>query len=176
MRWSHVGLNCRDQKTTEEFYTRFFGFTRARVVDLGDSEIVFLRRGDAYLELFPAVDRVAAGPAGPAAESTGDGPGRPGAMRHLAFQTDSVDAFLSELGDGAEITLGPLDFDDFICGWRTVWVRDPDGVIVEVSQGYRDEAEDGTGATGAATTGGAGAADTTDAQDTQAAKDGARHG
>lgn len=37
------------------------------------------------------------------------------------------------------VSLGPLEFDDFIPGWRTVWVTDPDGVVVEVSQGYRDE-------------------------------------
>lgn len=133
MVWSHVGLNCVDQKTTEDFYTRYFGFSRARVVDLGESRIVFLRKGDAYLELFAADTE----PAGTA--PGGDGPQAPGRMRHLAFQTDSVDAFLAELGDAAEVTLGPLDFDDFICGWRTVWVRDPDGVIVEVSQGYEDD-------------------------------------
>ncbi|MFB7174314.1 VOC family protein [Streptomyces sp. NPDC056254] len=132
MTWSHVGLNCADQKTTEDFYTRYFGFSRARVVDLGESRIVFLRKGDAYLELFAA----GTGPAPPAHD---DGPRAPGSMRHLAFQTDSVDAFLADLGEAAEVTLGPLDFDDFICGWRTVWVRDPDGVIVEVSQGYTDD-------------------------------------
>ncbi|MEU9145656.1 VOC family protein [Streptomyces sp. NPDC048349] len=138
MAWSHVGLNCVDQKTTEEFYTRYFGFTRARVVDLGEARIVFLRKGDAYLELFAAGD---AEPAlgVPPAVAGGDGPQAPGRMRHLAFQTDSVDAFLASLGDAAEVTLGPLDFDDFICGWRTVWVRDPDGVIVEVSQGFEDD-------------------------------------
>ncbi|MFJ8012372.1 VOC family protein [Streptomyces sp. NPDC096339] len=133
LRWSHVGLNCLDQKTTEEFYTRYFGFSRARVVNLGDSEIVFLRKGDAYLELF------AAGANEPARTAHDDGPQAPGRMRHLAFQTDSVDAFLAEIGDAADVTLGPLDFDDFICGWRTVWLRDPDGVIVEVSQGYEDD-------------------------------------
>ncbi|MEU8463238.1 VOC family protein [Streptomyces sp. NPDC029003] len=132
MVWSHVGLNCADQKTTEEFYTRHFGFARARVVDLGESRIVFLRKGDAYLELFAA-------DVGPARAGQDDGPPAPGRVRHLAFQTDSVDAFLAELGDAAEVTLGPLDFDDFICGWRTVWVRDPDGVIVEVSQGFEDD-------------------------------------
>ncbi|MER5931492.1 VOC family protein [Streptomyces sp. NPDC002054] len=135
MRWSHVGLNCTDQKTTEEFYTRYFGFDRARVVNLGDAQIVFLRKGDAYLELFPAGTEPPAGPDG------NDGPQAPGRMRHLAFQTDSVDAFLADIGDAADITLGPLDFDDFICGWRTVWLRDPDGVIVEVSQGFQDEAD-----------------------------------
>lgn len=130
--WSHVGLNCADQKTTEEFYTRYFGFTRARVVDLGDARIIFLRQGDVYLELFAAGTE-------PAAREYHDGPAGPGRMRHLAFQTDSVDGFLATLGDAAEVTLGPLDFDEFICGWRTVWVRDPDGVIVEVSQGFEDE-------------------------------------
>lgn len=141
LRWSHVGLNCTDQKTTEEFYTRYFGFTRARVVDLGEARIVFLRKGDAYLELFAAgaVEPARAAPGVPPAVAGGDGPQAPGRMRHLAFQTDSVDAFLADLGDAAEVTLGPLDFDDFICGWRTVWVRDPDGVIVEVSQGYEDD-------------------------------------
>ncbi|MEU6894435.1 VOC family protein [Streptomyces sp. NPDC046557] len=140
MVWSHVGLNCTDQKTTEEFYTRYFGFARARVVDLGESQIVFLRKGDAYLELFAADSEPARpAPGVPTDTAGGDGPQGPGRMRHLAFQTDSVDAFLADLGDAAEVTLGPLDFDDFICGWRTVWVRDPDGVIVEVSQGYEDD-------------------------------------
>jgi glyoxylase I family protein len=132
LRWSHVGLNCTDQKTTEEFYTRYFGFARARVVDLGETRIVFLRQGDVYLELFQAGTE----PADPAYH---DGPAAPGRMRHLAFQTDDVDAFLATFGEAGEVTLGPLDFDDFICGWRTVWVRDPDGVIVEVSQGFEDE-------------------------------------
>ncbi|MCB5180068.1 VOC family protein [Streptomyces antimicrobicus] len=143
MRWSHVGLNCADQKTTEDFYTRYFGFARARVVDLGDTQIVFLRRGDAYLELFPAGAEPArrADVGVPPAVAGGDGPQAPGRIRHLAFQTDSVDAFLARMGDAADVTLGPLDFDDFICGWRTVWLRDPDGVIVEVSQGYQDDAD-----------------------------------
>jgi glyoxylase I family protein len=133
MRWSHVGLNCRDQRVTEDFYTRWFGFARARTVKLGgDGEIVFLRKDDAYLELFAAAE-------GEGAAMDKDGPARAGEVRHLAFQTDDVDAFLARLGDAAEVTLGPLGFDDFICGWRTVWLRDPDGVIVEVSQGYRDE-------------------------------------
>ncbi|MET9884109.1 VOC family protein [Streptomyces sp. NPDC006430] len=140
MVWSHVGLNCTDQKTTEEFYTRYFGFARARVVDLGEAQIVFLRKGDAYLELFAAgTEPTRQAPEDPTAVAGGDGPQTPGRMRHLAFQTDSVDAFLAELGDAADVTLGPLDFDDFICGWRTVWVRDPDGVIVEVSQGFEDD-------------------------------------
>jgi glyoxylase I family protein len=129
--WSHVGLNCRDQARTEEFYRRWFGFRRVRAVDLGDGQqIVFLRNGTVLLELFSA--------AGKAPAATEDGPHQAGTIRHLAFQTDNVAAFLSRIGEHAPISLGPLDFDGFLPGWRSVWLTDPDGVTVEVSQGYRD--------------------------------------
>lgn len=128
-------LNCADQKQTEDFYCRWFGFTRARLIEEGDVRVVFLRRGDAYLELFSTPD------AAPASVSD-DGPQQPGTVRHLAFQVDDVDAFLAEAGDALSINLGPLAFDSVIPGWRTVWVRDPDGVILEISQGYADQSED----------------------------------
>ncbi|MBF0317859.1 MAG: VOC family protein, partial [Nitrospirae bacterium] len=51
---------------------------------------------------------------------------------------DSVDNKLKEMGSAAEITLGPLNFDDFIKGWRSVWLKDPEGNIVELSEGYKD--------------------------------------
>ncbi len=60
-------------------------------------------------------------------------------MRHIAFKVDNVDAKLAAMGDDARITLGPFSFDDFIPGWRTVWVSDPEGNIVEISQGYVDQ-------------------------------------
>lgn len=130
-RFAHVALNCRDIATTEEFYRRVFGFERARRLDLGATAIVFLRLGDVRLELFAAE--------GTAPTVEGDGAHGAGALRHVAFQTDDVDAFVASLDDPAIITLGPLAFDAFIPGWKTVWLRDPDGVIVEVSQGYHDD-------------------------------------
>lgn len=158
MRWSHVGLNCRDTKLTADFYTRWFGYALARSVPVEDGAILFLRQDDTYLELFPATvpagvpagtpDGVPAGvpdgapagvPAGARVAEEGDGSALPGVIRHIAFQTEDVDAFLREMGDAADVTLGPLDFSAFIAGWKTVWLRDPDGVVVEVSQGYRDE-------------------------------------
>ena len=57
----------------------------------------------------------------------------------LAFQVDDVDAKLAAIGADAQVTLGPLSFDDFIPGWRTAWIADPDGNIVEISQGYTDQ-------------------------------------
>ena len=132
MRFHHVGLNCKDPDVTEAFYSRHFGFERARVLDLGDSQIVFIKSGDAYLELFKAEGDIIE----PKIES--DGPKHQG-VRHLAFDVEDVDAKLAEMGSDARITLGPLDFGDFIPGWRGVWIADPDGNIVEISQGYKDE-------------------------------------
>ena len=43
------------------------------------------------------------------------------------------------MGTDARITLGPLNFDSVIPGWRTVWLADPDGRVVEIGQGIIDE-------------------------------------
>jgi glyoxylase I family protein len=71
-----------------------------------------------------------------------DGSQNPGVTRHIAFQTNDLNEFLTRVGNEITISLGPLSFDDFIPGWRSAWLIDPDGVIVEVRQGYRYRGED----------------------------------
>lgn len=128
----HFALACRDPLALERFYTEHFGFQRVRVVALGEEQIVFIRSGTLTLELFRATQ-----PA-PVLPATGDGPWYPG-WRHIAFNVEDVDATLAALGDSARVTLAPQDFDDFIEGWRSAWVADPEGNIIEISQGYVDE-------------------------------------
>ncbi|MCU0526724.1 MAG: VOC family protein [Elainella sp. Prado103] len=129
--FSHISLNCRDPIASEQFYTRHFGFHRARFIPLGDRAIVFLKLGQMYLELFQAEGEL------PVPVPIKDGYAYPG-WRHIAFQVGDVDEKLAAMGDEAHITLGPLNFDEFIPGWRSVWIADPDGNIIEVSQGYVD--------------------------------------
>lgn len=129
----HMAIACQDPLTIERYYTKHFGFMRARVIPLGDTQIVFLKSGSAYLELFSSKENR------PSPRVGGDGPWYP-EWRHIAFKVDNVDAKLAEMGDEAVITLGPFSFDDFIPGWRTVWVSDPEGNIVEITQGYVDQA------------------------------------
>lgn len=131
---NHIGLTCKDLAATEAWYTKHFGFKRARVIDTPDVTIIFLKMLDSafYLELFKADQE------SPIDLPEKDGYTFPG-YRHIAFKVDSVDAKLKELGDDAKITLGPADFDVFIPGWRTVWVSDPDGRIVEITEGFKDE-------------------------------------
>ncbi len=128
----HIALACEDPLAIERFYTEYFGFRRARLIPLGDEQIVFIKLDNFYLELFKSRE----GRPVPAAGA--DGPWYPG-VRHLAFKVDDVDAKLASMGDAANVTLGPFSFDAFIPGWRTVWVADPEGNIVEISQGYVDE-------------------------------------
>ena len=130
--FAHMALACKDPLSLERWYARHFGFRRARVVPLGDEQIVFIRSGDLYLELFSAKEDAPGPPA------DGDGPWRPG-WRHLAFRVDSVDEKVAAMGEDARITLGPMSFDSVIPGWRTVWVADPEGNIVEITQGYADQ-------------------------------------
>lgn len=132
MTFSHIAITCKAPLEIEQFYTRHFGFQRARVVPLGNDQIVFLKREHVYLELFRATSE------GSGAPATGSGPEYPG-WRHLAFMVEDVDAKVAEMGAEANITLGPLNFDDYIPGWRTVWIADPEGNIVEISQGFVDQ-------------------------------------
>lgn len=130
--FSHYGLTCQDPLAVERWYTRHFGFERARVYAPGPGQVVMLKRGDLYLELFPAGEQRAAPPAGK------DGTNAPG-WRHLAFLVDDLDAKLKEMGDDARVNLGPLDMGVFIPGMRAVWLADPEGNVVELNQGYVDE-------------------------------------
>ena len=130
--FSHVAVNCKNPVATERFYTRHFGFQRARVVPIENGQIVFIKSGGLMLELFPSADP------SPLAPPEKDGYTHPG-WRHLAFKVPNVDEKLREMGPEACVTLGPFSFDDVIPGWRTVWVADPEGNIVEISQGYTDQ-------------------------------------
>lgn len=130
----HVAVTVNDLSAFESFYQKHFGFRRARTIDLGGGkELVFLKNDDGfYFEVFPPDEQRPV----PAAE--GDGPHYPG-IRHLAFTVPDVDAFIAAMGDEANITLGPLAFDAFIPGWKTVWIKDPEENIIEITQGYKDE-------------------------------------
>jgi glyoxylase I family protein len=130
----HIAMSCKDPIAVERFYTKHFGFRRARVYAPGANQVVMIRSGNVYLEIFPAVKEAPAPPVG------GAGPEYPG-WRHIAFLVDDLDAKLAALGADARLTLGPLDMSQYIPGMRVCWLADPEGNIVELNQGYVDEKE-----------------------------------
>jgi glyoxylase I family protein len=132
VRFHHISLTCQDPIAVERFYTNHFGFKRARVVPLGDGQIVFLHGAGIRLELFQATeDR-------PILPPERDGYAWP-SVRNVSFEVDDIDAKLRAMGDDAKIAFGPLDFVAFIPGWRSVWLWDPTGNLVQLTQGYVDQ-------------------------------------
>jgi glyoxylase I family protein len=132
MPFSHIALNCQDPFSLERFYTKYFGFKRARVYAPGPDQVVMIKSENLYLELFKST-----GPS-PRGLPEKDGFTETG-YRHLAFKVDDLDAALAELSDAVEPRLGPIDMSQFIPGMRTAWVADPEGNIIELAQGYVDE-------------------------------------
>jgi len=129
--FAHVALTCNDPIKIEEFYCRYFGFKRTRVFNPGPEQFVMIKLGEIYLELFKAEKE------SPESAPFETGHVYPG-WRHIAFSVKNLDSKLAELGDNAKITHGPLDLSEFIPGWRVCWIADPEGNIIELSQGYID--------------------------------------
>lgn len=133
LRIHHIALNCDDPSAVERYYTAHFGFTRVRVLDGGDdSQVVFLRGGGILLELFRAAQ------ANPLRPAESDGFQWSG-VRNFSFEVDNVDAKLAQMGRAAIVTFGPINFDAIIPGWRSAWLRDPAGNIIQITQGYQDQ-------------------------------------
>ena len=98
-RFHHLSLTCDDPIAVERFYTKHFGFRRARVVDLGGgAQIVFLRGAGTLLELFRAAQP------NPLKPSEGDGYPWSG-VRNFSFEVDDVDR---KLGVAARSGRQPL--------------------------------------------------------------------
>lgn len=130
--FSHVGVVARDPLALERFYTTHFGFERTRVYAPGPEQVVMIRNGSFYLEIFKAEED------SPAPPPTEAGPMYP-SWRHVCFSVDDLDGTLAEMGDDANVTLGPLDMGEFVKGMRVAWLADPAGNIIELNQGYVDE-------------------------------------
>jgi glyoxylase I family protein len=128
----HAAITCNDPILVERWYQRHFGFERARVYQPGPDQVVMVKSGEVYLEIFKATE-----PA-PVPEPSGSGYEWP-SWRHLAFDVDDLDAKLEAMAGDVTIKLGPLDMGQFIPGMRAAWVADPEGNIVELNQGYVDE-------------------------------------
>jgi glyoxylase I family protein len=128
----HISLTCDDPITVERFYTKHFGFHRARLVPLGDGEqIVFLRGAGTLLELFRAQC--------PNPLKWAQDQGYPwSGVRNISFEVDDVDGKIEEIGSDL-VTRGPQSFDAFVPGWRSAWLRDPAGNIIQVTKGYTDQ-------------------------------------
>lgn len=126
----HLALNCRDRFAQETFYTRHFGFRRARVIMPGQpGEFVMLRLGSLCLELFGA-------PGQPADQGGGE---QPVGFKHLAFEVADMESTLAGLRADGVVPDRVIDAGENVPGMRICFFRDPEGNILELMQGWHDE-------------------------------------
>jgi glyoxylase I family protein len=128
--FSHIGLTCRNPGIIENFYTKYFNFKRVKVFDTQPDKIVLLKSDNIYLELFKAAED------SPVKPPEKDGYNYPG-FRHMSFLVDNLDVKLKEFDHDIKITLGPLELDNLIKGFKACWIKDPEGNIIELTQGFK---------------------------------------
>ena len=125
----HLALNCHDRHASERFYTKFFGFRRARVFNREQpGEFVMLRLGSMCLELFDVkVDPATRG----GEQAIG--------FKHLAFEVPDIDDTVAKLNAAGIETGGIIDAGRHVSGLRVCFFKDLDGNILELMEGWQDE-------------------------------------
>lgn len=152
---NHLALVCRDMAETVEFYTQALGMPLVKTVELpgGGQHFFFDCGGGALLAFFWWPD---APPAAPGIASVADFPASyltaVGSMNHVAFQMDEADlagsiARLKAAGVHVSVPV-VVNHDDSPMGaaaemhpgvWvRSVYFRDPNGVMLEFACTLRD--------------------------------------
>ncbi len=126
----HLALNCRDLSAQEDFYSRHFGFERARVFNRGEpEEFVMLRLGGFRMELFQSSEATPEDRAGP----------RPVGFKHLCFEVEDVKRKRDELEE-AGANPGPvIDCSEDVPGLKVCFLADPEGNVLELMEGWRDQ-------------------------------------
>ena len=152
---NHLALVCRDMAETVKFYTEALGMPLVKTVALpdGGQHFFFDCGGGSLLAFFWWGD---APPAAPGIASVADFPAKPrsavGSMNHVAFHLDEdqLEASIARLkANGVAVSVPVVvNHDDSEFGvardmhegvWvRSVYFRDPNGVMLEFAATLRD--------------------------------------
>jgi glyoxylase I family protein len=120
----HVGMTCSNIDQTMAFYCDLLGLKLALRKTSPGGEVIFLDTGAGMLEIACPVAHIS---------RSRDVPPHEAGMRHITFAFDDVDAMVARLAAaGIEPFEGPRPafFNEVLK--RVAFVRDPDGVIVEL--------------------------------------------
>jgi glyoxylase I family protein len=122
--FEHVGMTSADMDRTIAFYCGLLGLRLAmrKANDIG--EVAFLDAGGGMLEVIAPRD---------GAGRFRDVPMSEAGIRHLTLAYDNVDAKFAELeAAGVEVAERPRDAFNTEMIRRVAFVRDPDGIMVEL--------------------------------------------
>ena len=130
---NHIAFRCRDISAQEKFYTRHFGFQRSRTFHHREpGEFFMLKLGSTRLELFPRDPNSNL----PEGEKGGE---QAVGFRHLAFNVPKLETFVEALKADGIVADKIIELPQIAPGFRIVFLRDPEGNIVELMENYTDE-------------------------------------
>ncbi|UJW85583.1 VOC family protein [Devosia sp. SL43] len=122
--FEHIGMTSRNLDRTIAFYCDLLDLKLALRLKTDRGEQAFLDTGSGMLEVGCPVAQVS---------RSRDVPPHEAGMRHLTFAYDDVDAMVERLqAAGVEILEGPRPAVYTEVIKRVAFVRDPDGIIVEL--------------------------------------------
>ncbi|MBJ3785205.1 VOC family protein [Devosia sediminis] len=123
--FEHVGMTVRDMDRAIGFYCGLLGLRLALRKSSAGGEMGFFDAGGGMLEV--------SAPVPPATERSRDVPRGEAGMRHLTFAFDDVDGMIETLeAAGVEIVERPRNAIHREMIRRVAFVRDPDGILVEL--------------------------------------------
>ena len=123
--FEHVGMTSGDLDRTIAFYRDLLGLKLVLRKPSGQGEVAFLDAGGGMLEIFASKDDKAV-------PSRDVPPGEAG-VRHLTFAFDEVDTIFAALeAAGVAVVERPRPAHHTEMIARVAFVRDPDGIIVEL--------------------------------------------
>ena len=130
---NHIAFRCRDIDAQEKFYTKHFGFKRSRTFHRGEShEFFMLKLGSMRLELFPRDPKAELAPGEKGGEQTVG-------FRHLAFNVLKLETVIAALKEDGIEADKIIELPNISPGFRIVFLRDPEGNVVELMENYCDE-------------------------------------
>jgi lactoylglutathione lyase len=110
MKWHHVGMYVQSIETSRAFYEEMFDFKAADSFQFLGEQIVFLKRGEALLELIEGKQNLSG--------------------MHMCFEVEDVEVWIERLRQrGLSPVEGPFRLD---CGWKVVFYEGPDGEVIEL--------------------------------------------
>ncbi len=122
-RIDHVVINCKDVEITAAWYQRVLGMERE---DFGEQHRTALKFGGQKINLRPIETDVSAWPTGVCAD--------PGAVDICFITAVPPDEVVGHLHDnGVQILQGPVERAGALGPIISVYCRDPDGNLVEIS-------------------------------------------
>lgn len=125
--FEHIGMTVSDMDRAIEFYCTLLGLRlHLRKTGSDGSDIAFLDAGGAMLEIFA--------PVGGAARAV-DVPEGAAGLRHLTFLFENIDETFAKLKRaGVELKEPPRLAVNREILHKVAFVRDPDGILIELAE------------------------------------------